>query len=59
MDALKGDWSGQPPDTMKRALVFEAVVSWLVVPFVLALGWWGKTSIKLNRITADEDDNAP
>ena len=38
MNALKGGWSGEPKESMTRALVFQAVVSWAAVPFV---GWLG------------------
>ena len=40
MDALKGGRMGsqQPEGNMKRALVFQAVVSWCAVPCALALG---------------------
>lgn len=40
MGALKGDWSGQPQGSMKGALVFQAVLAWIVVPPPLLLGLW-------------------
>lgn len=40
MGALKGGCPGQPADTEKRALVFQAVLSWVVVPPPLLLGVW-------------------
>lgn len=49
MDALKGGWKNEPKDSMTRALVFEAVVSWAVVPCALALGWWGRAGVRLGR----------
>lgn len=36
--ASKDGWDGQPPGTLKRSLIFEAVVSWAAVPFPLLLG---------------------
>lgn len=38
MDALKGGWKGEPEDSMKRALVFQAVIAWVVLPLPLLLG---------------------
>ncbi|KAF2165296.1 hypothetical protein M409DRAFT_67172 [Zasmidium cellare ATCC 36951] len=40
MDALQGGWSSQPPDSLKRALVFQAVVACAVVPLPMFLGTW-------------------
>lgn len=48
MDALKGGWDDQPEGSMKRALVFEAVVAWVVVPCVFFLGIGGGR-IRLGR----------
>lgn len=49
MDALKDGWPGQPAGNMKRSLVFQAVISWLVVPLPLALGWIIKGGVGLSR----------
>ncbi|PNS16616.1 Major facilitator superfamily domain-containing protein 7-a [Sphaceloma murrayae] len=38
MDALRGGWSGEPRESMKRALVFQAVVAWVALPLPLLLG---------------------
>ena len=38
MDALKGGWAGEPPETMKSALIFQAVVALLIVPLPMFLG---------------------
>lgn len=41
MDALRGSMDSRmssPPGSMKNALIFQAVVCWLVVPFPLLLG---------------------
>lgn len=40
MSALRGGWAGAPQESMTRALVFQAVVSWAIVPFPLLLGSW-------------------
>ncbi|KAK6437779.1 hypothetical protein LTR95_006021 [Oleoguttula sp. CCFEE 5521] len=39
MDALKGA-PGEPKDSMKRALIFQATIAWIVVPLPLMLGYW-------------------
>lgn len=38
MNALKGGWPGEPPKTMMRALVFQAVIACIVVPLPMWLG---------------------
>jgi FLVCR family MFS transporter 7 len=53
MDALKGGISGEPTDTMKRALIFQAVVSWAVIPCAYALNFLDKDSIRLARNVAE------
>lgn len=50
MDALKGGLSGQPKGSMKSALIFQAVISCLVVPCVFYLP---KDSIGLGRRGVD------
>lgn len=52
MDALKNGWAGQPEGNMKRALVFEAVISWLAVPCVLVIGYVGTGRVKLRSSAA-------
>ena len=37
MNALKGGWAGEPEGSMTRALVFQAVVAWAVVPLSMCL----------------------
>jgi len=49
MDALKGGLSGQPKDSMKSALIFQAVISCLAVPCVFALSYCSKDNIGLGR----------
>jgi FLVCR family MFS transporter 7 len=53
MDALKGGLSDQPKDSMKRALIFQAVVSCTAVPCVFVLSYLGKDSIGLGRRGAE------
>lgn len=53
MDALKGSLPDQPKDSMKAALIFEAVVSCLAVPCVFALSFLSKDSIGLGRRGAE------
>jgi FLVCR family MFS transporter 7 len=55
MDALKGGSASQPKDSMKRALIFQAVVSCVAVPCVFVLSWLGKDSIGLGRRDAEND----
>ena len=38
MTALRGGWAGEPEGTMTRALIFQAVVAIVAVPFALLLG---------------------
>jgi FLVCR family MFS transporter 7 len=52
MDALKGGWAGEPDGSMKRGLVFQAVVAWLVVPLPLLLGYWRFQHVGLRRLAS-------
>ncbi|GAB7327910.1 hypothetical protein MBLNU13_g11690t3 [Cladosporium sp. NU13] len=54
MDALKGGLSGEPDGSMKRALIFQAVIAWAVVPFPLALGYWHFRPVGLRRLASAE-----
>jgi len=38
MTALREGWDGEPAGSMTRALVFQAVIAWLVVPLPMFLG---------------------
>ncbi|KAK5113785.1 hypothetical protein LTR62_003169 [Meristemomyces frigidus] len=38
MNALQGGFKGEPGGSMTRALVFQAVVAWVAVPFIVILG---------------------
>ena len=51
-DALEDGKEASPPFTMRRALVFQAVVAAVVVPCVLALGRFG--SVKSQRLDVDK-----
>ena len=37
MSALRGGWAGEPVGSMTSALVFEAVIAWIAVPFPMFL----------------------
>ena len=54
MDALKGGLSGEPDGSMKRALIFQAVIAWVVVPLPLALGYWRFQHVGLRRLASAE-----
>lgn len=43
MNALRGRWAGEPEGTMIRALIFQAVIAWTGVPFVI---WLGRGKLK-------------
>lgn len=38
-DALQSSAKASPPGNMHRALIFQAVIAWAIVPTVMALGW--------------------
>ena len=38
MNALRGGWGGEPAESMTKALIFQAVLAWVVVPFPMFLG---------------------
>jgi len=54
MDALKGGLAGEPDGSMKRALVFQAVVAWVVVPLPLLLGYGRFQHVGLSRLASAE-----
>jgi FLVCR family MFS transporter 7 len=54
MDALKGGTPGEPDGSMKRALIFQAVIAWVVVPLPLALGYWRFQHVGLRRLASAE-----
>ena len=51
-DALKADKDASPPFTMRKALVFQAVLAVAVAPCALILGWVG--SVHSKRLEVDE-----
>ncbi|OQO11087.1 hypothetical protein B0A48_05342 [Cryoendolithus antarcticus] len=53
MDALKGA-PGEPKDSMKRALTFQAAIAWIVVPLPLMLGYWKFKRTGLVRLLSTE-----
>lgn len=54
MDALKGDGAREPGGSMKRALIFQAVIAWIVVPLPLLLGFWRFQRTGLTRLPSAE-----
>ena len=48
-NALKESPKAHPPNNMKRALVFQAVVALVVMPFPLVLGWFGRGKYIVRR----------
>lgn len=51
-DALKAGEGANPPFTMNRALIFQAVMAAAAVPCALALGWVG--SVEKGRLGVDK-----
>ncbi|KAL9130647.1 MAG: hypothetical protein Q9217_001217 [Psora testacea] len=51
-DALKAGEDADPPFTMSKALIFEAVVAMAVVPCALGLGWVG--DVRSSRLEIDK-----
>lgn len=53
-DTLRDDDAASPPQNMKRALIFTAVVAMAVVPLPLALGLFGRRdAVLLRRVRSD------
>ena len=54
-DALRASDEANPPENMKRALIFQAVIALAVVPLILVLGLFGRGEhVKLRRVQSDE-----
>lgn len=54
-DALTDGDDGSPPNNMKRALIFQAVIAIVVCPLPLFLGMFGrKDKVVLRRVRSDE-----
>ncbi|PNY25470.1 Major facilitator superfamily domain-containing protein 7 [Tolypocladium capitatum] len=59
-DALTDGDDGNPPNNMKRALIFQAVIALVVCPLPLALGMFGrKDKVVLRRVRSDELAHQP
>ncbi|KAI9741219.1 MAG: hypothetical protein M1834_002935 [Cirrosporium novae-zelandiae] len=56
-DALREGEDGSPPLSMKKALIFQAVVALAVVPLPLYLGWFG-SSVHARRLEVDKQNPA-
>lgn len=53
MDALKASKDANPPQNMSRALVFQAVIAMIAMPFPVCLGLFGrKGMVRLRRLEA-------
>lgn len=58
-DALIEGPDANPPKHMKKALIFQAVVTLAVVPLPLCLGLFGREDkVSLKRVRSDEDGHA-
>lgn len=56
-DALKAGPNANPPNHMRKALIFQAVVALAVMPLPLCLGLFGREhKLELKRIKSDEGD---
>ncbi|KAM5348756.1 hypothetical protein ACJ41O_008579 [Fusarium nematophilum] len=56
-DALKEGKEANPPEHMKKALIFQAVIALAVVPLPLCLGLFGREDkTTLRRIRSDEEN---
>ena len=52
MDALKAGDAGEPPNNMKKALIFQAVIACIIVPLPLLVGI-EKLGLASGKITDD------
>ncbi|KAL2016846.1 hypothetical protein VTK56DRAFT_2921 [Thermocarpiscus australiensis] len=57
--ALKAGPEGSPPDNMRDALIFTAVIALAAVPLPLCLGLFGRAGkLELRRVRSDEEGKA-
>lgn len=56
-DELKAGRQADPPEHMTRALIFQAVVACVVVPFPLCLGLFGR-DVRKRRLEAEVQSGA-
>ena len=56
MDALRGSWRSEVEDSMTPALIFQAVVAWIAVPFPLLLGVWKFRKIVIGHETGMQQE---
>lgn len=53
-DALRAGKGANPPENMKKALIFQAVIALAVVPLPLCLGLFGRSDkVSLKRVHSD------
>lgn len=56
MDALKAGNNANPPNNMKRALIFQAVIAMAVMPLPCCLGLFGRQgAVRLQRLAAERE----
>lgn len=54
-DALKASTNANPPNNMDKALIFQAVIGLVVLPFPLCLGLFGRNDqVRLKRVQSDQ-----
>ncbi|KAF7592669.1 hypothetical protein BBP40_012632 [Aspergillus hancockii] len=51
-DALKAGWETNPPENMRNALIFSAVVAVVAVPFPVCIGLFGR-EVRRRRLDVD------
>lgn len=58
-DALRAGDDGDPPQNMKRSLIFTAAIALAVIPFPLSLGLFGRSKqVELRRVQSDQEGTA-
>lgn len=57
-DALKAGAAANPPNNMANALIFQAVIGLVVLPFPICLGLFGRQDkVLLKRVQSDQNTN--
>lgn len=59
-DALKAGATANPANNMNNALIFQAVIGLVVLPFPMFLGLFGRRDkVKLRRVQSDQNNREP
>lgn len=59
-DALKAGANAHPANNMTNALIFQAVIGLVVLPFPMLLGLFGRQDkVKLRRVQSDQNNREP